>query len=104
MIITFSMVCQSISGQSIEKLEIEGKAYSVDLMGNVYWTNGQTLVKYHPETDEQYEYTDNFLGPVHSFDVSNPLKILVYHKAFNRIVFLDKTLSPIRSAVNLDEM
>ncbi|MEF8845576.1 MAG: hypothetical protein V5A59_08900 [Bacteroidales bacterium] len=98
------MMCQSISGQPVESLKLEGKKFSVDLMGNVYWTHDQTLIKYQPETGEQYEYSDNFLGPVHSFDVSNPLKILVYHKAFNHIVFLDKTLSPIRSAVNLDEM
>ena len=104
MMIIFSMVCQSISGQPVGKIDIEGKAYSVDLMGNVYWTHDQTLIKYQAGTGDKYEYSDNFLGPVHSFDVSNPLKILAYHKAFNRIVFLDKTLSPIRSAVNLDEM
>ncbi len=97
-------MCQSISGQPVETLKLEGEKFSVDLMGNVYWTHDQTLIKYQPETGEQYEYSDNFLGPVHSFDVSNPLKIFVYHKAFNHIVFLDKTLSPIRSAVNLDEM
>lgn len=104
MMITFSMVCQSISGQPVEKIETEGKTYSVDHMGNVYWIRNQTLVKYRVGTREKYEYTDNFLGPVHSFDVSNPLKILVYHKSFNHIVFLDKTLSPIRSPVNLDEL
>ena len=104
MVLTYSMVCQSISGQPVETLKLEGKKFSVDLMGNVYWTQDQTLIKYQPETGEQYEYSDNFLGPVHSFDVSNPLKILVYHRAFNRIVFLDKILSTIGSAVNLDEM
>lgn len=97
-------MCQDISGQPVETLKLEGKRYSVDLMGNVYWTQDHTLIRYQPETGEQYEYSDNFLGPVHSFDVSNPLKILVYHKDFNHIVFLDKTLSPIRSAINLDEM
>ena len=104
MILTTSSICQSILGQPVDKLEIEGKAYSVDLMGNVYWTSNQTLIKYQAGTGEQYEYTDNFLGPVHSYDVSNPLKVLVYHKSFNQIVFLDKTLSPIRSPVNLDKL
>lgn len=102
--ITFSVVCPSISGQPVETFNLPGESFSVDLMGNVYWTHNQTLIKYQPGTGEKYEYSDNFLGPVHSYDVSNPLKILVYHKAFNHIVFLDKTLSPIRPPVNLDEM
>ncbi len=103
-VISISAICKNISDKPIETLKIDGETFSVDLMGNVYWTRNQTLIKYQAGTGKQYEYTDNFLGPVHSYDVSNPLKILVYHKSFNHIVFLDKTLSPIRSPVNLDEL
>ncbi|MFP4620162.1 MAG: hypothetical protein ACLFM7_02550 [Bacteroidales bacterium] len=104
MVTSIFVICQSISAQPVETLEIQGETFSVDHMGNVFWSHNQTLYKYQTGTGEKYEYTDNSSGSIHSFDVSNPLKILVYHKAFNLIVFLDNNLSPIRSAVNLNEM
>jgi hypothetical protein len=99
-----SVPLEGPAGEPVKTFTIEGNTFSLDLMGNVYWTRGSTLIKYKTETDEKLEYTNNFLGPVHSFDVSNPLKILVFYKSFNRLVFLDKSLSPIGSPVNLDQM
>jgi hypothetical protein len=92
------------SNQPIDSLKIPADNFSVDLLGNVYYTDKQALIKYKVGTEEKIEYANNFLGPIYSFDVSNPLKILVFHKNFNRIVFLDQSLAAMRSPVNLDKI
>ncbi|MBN2669516.1 MAG: hypothetical protein JXR60_09825 [Bacteroidales bacterium] len=73
----------------------------IDELGNIYKIYPQKLV-----TEKQgkiYEYTNRFLGPIHVVDISNPLRILVYFKESNTVVFLDNSLSPIGNEIQLDE-
>jgi len=88
----------------IQKVPLPAERFSVDMMGQVYWSEDATLIRLDPASGDKTEYTNTFLGAIHSWDASNPLKILVFHKDFNTLVFLDKTLSPIRSPVNLDQV
>ncbi|MBS3806034.1 MAG: hypothetical protein KGY60_00890 [Bacteroidales bacterium] len=88
----------------IKKVPVPAKHYSVDIMGHIYWSQDATLIRLDPATGEKTEYTNTFLGDIHSWDASNPFKIGVFHKDFNTLVFLDQSLSTIRSPVNLDEL
>ena len=88
----------------IKTLPMPVNEFSVDILGQIYWAEGSTLYRYNPATDEKIEYSNAFLGDIHSWDASNPLKILVFHKDYNTLVFIDKNLSQIRSPIPLDQL
>ncbi|MCK7537529.1 MAG: hypothetical protein MZV63_44530 [Marinilabiliales bacterium] len=41
---------------------------------------------------------------IHSVDVSDPFRILIFYKGFNRIVFLDNKLSELLSNIQLNDL
>ena len=88
----------------INKIPMPSERFTVDIMGHVYWSQEATLFRLDPATGEKTEYTNTFLGNIHSWDASNPFKILVFHKDFNTLVFLDQSLAPIRSPIHLDQL
>ena len=87
----------------IDSVKISGNQFKVDILGNIYWTEYNTLKKYSPESRSVIEYTNTFLGEIAKYDVSNPLKILIYYNTQNQILYLDKNLSEIISPLSLDQ-
>jgi len=103
---SISLGAQENSGYQLKKkIPVDNRVFKIDVFGNIYYTKeDHTLVKYDLSSEEKIEYTNNFLGSVTSYDVSNPLKILLFYGDYNQIVFLNNQLSEIRSPVNLDEL
>lgn len=109
--VTFCFTLISFTGFSesetestlIDSLQIEGSQFKVDILGNIYWTEGNTLKKYATESRSVIEYTNTFLGKITKYDVSNPLKILIYYSTQNKILYLDQNLAPIISPLSLDQ-
>lgn len=85
------------------KLLIEGKfnAMAIDPQGLLYAVSDATLYKYTADGKLLYSYTDNMLGRIHSIDVDNPLKIMVFYQESGSIVFLNDKLAPIGDAIDL---
>jgi hypothetical protein len=76
--------------------------FSVDNLGNVYliFQNGQ-LKKLRPNGDSLAVFNNvRKFGKLHSIDVSNPLKVLLYYRDFGTIVILDRFLNE-RSTIDL---
>lgn len=76
--------------------------FSVDNLGNMYlvFQNGQ-LKKLKPNGDSLAVFNNvRKFGKLHSIDVSNPLKVLLYYKDFGTIVILDRFLNE-RSTLDL---
>lgn len=78
--------------------------FSVDNLGNIYLVNDQELVKHLPNTKFFARYSNLRLGTITSIDVMNPLKILVYYRDFQQIVFLDNQLSVNSEVVSLEKL
>lgn len=77
-------------------LPLEARFATADNLGHVYvLTNFHTLEKYAPDGRLLARYTNNRLGPAHSVDVSNPLKVFVWFADFRAVVFLDRSLTPL---------
>ncbi len=57
-----------------------------------------TLTRYNQDLEVLYKYADNTLGKIQHVDVNNPLKVLVYHRDYGIISYLDNTLALIRKA------
>jgi hypothetical protein len=78
--------------------------WHTDQMGNIYLARGNSILKYDSGLSPVAEYSSPHLGDVFSVDVSDPLRILVYYKDHNQLVWLDNYLNEIRSPLRLDQL
>ncbi len=90
--------------QLVKTVDVEGDMYGSDPMGNVYVVKDNSLKKFSNQHIQASHYTNTFLGNIHSIDVSDPLRILVFYKDYNQIVWVDNFLSEIRSPIWLDDI
>ncbi len=75
--------------------------FDVTPMGHIYIVNGSQIKKINSKGKILCSYSNNSYGNIASVDSSHPLKLLVYYPDFNQIIFLDRYLSPIGSAIDL---
>lgn len=75
---------------------------AIDNLGNVYvLSSTDQLKKYNSNGDSVAAYNNvRRYGKLHSMDVSNPLKLLLYYKDYSSIVILDRLLA-VRSSIDL---
>lgn len=78
--------------------------FTTDQFQNIYLVRKTKIIKINPEKDHKINYSNTLFGNITSIDVSDPFRILIFNKDFNKILFLDNTLSEISSPINLDEL
>ena len=78
--------------------------FTVDNLGNIYTVREDELIKYLPNGKLFARYSNLKLGSISSVDVTNPLKILLYYRNFQQIIFLDNQLSVNSNIVALDRV
>lgn len=88
----------------IKQFTAKSAIVKTDAVGNIYTINGNNVTMYDFEGQKQYSYSNSFFGNITSIDVSDPMRILVFYKEFNKIVFLSNKLSEIGSAIELDNL
>src|SRR3972149_5745424 len=88
----------------METIPFTGNFFEIDQLGNFYLINSNTLVQYSPNLVKKQQYTNNFSGKVTHIDVNDPLRILLFYKDFNQVVFLDRALSLLGSPVDLGQL
>lgn len=98
-IILLSILYFNSSAQSEEKLIAKDISfYKVDEIGNVYYVDKfNTLTKYEPNVPRYIKYADVKSGRIHSIDVSNPLRVIVFYADQFVLKFLDVNLTEINS-------
>ncbi len=85
-------------------IQVHALFFNTDNLKNIYAvTIENQVVKYDSTGLLLHTYSNKLLGQPTSLDVSNPLKLMVYYKDFNTIVWLDNTLSEI-SETNLSSL
>ncbi len=103
-ILFFFLVFQSTNYKLINKLEKTGDYFFTDNLQNIYLIQNNQLIKYDIQGNQTAIYSNNYLGQIFSVDVSNPLRILLFYKDYNQIVFLDKNFIEIFSPIILDDL
>ncbi|MGE0566558.1 MAG: hypothetical protein AB7O73_01300 [Bacteroidia bacterium] len=78
--------------------------FEIDNLGNFILVNQNELLKYKPDGTYFNRYSNLKLGPIFSLDATNGLRLLVYYKDFQQIVFLDSQLSSNSSPVSLENL
>jgi hypothetical protein len=83
--------------------EIDKNFYSVtvDELGYIHACDATVLHKYDKYGEFLFSYSDLAVGQISSFDVSNPMKILVFFKDFLTLTFLDNKLA-VQQKIRLD--
>src|SRR5688572_3667151 len=76
--------------------------FEADNFGNIYTVKNEELCKYLPNGKRHARYSNLRYGNITSLDVSNPLKILLYYRDFQQIIFLDNQLSVNSNPVSLE--
>lgn len=77
---------------------------TVDNLGNMYVIKEDELVKYLASGKYFARYSNLRLGNITSVDVTNPLKLVLYYRDFQQIVFLDNQLSINSEEVSLEQL
>jgi hypothetical protein len=90
--------------QFIGKIESDCNRFSVDPLANIYLICGQGIRKYDINLKKTGDYSNSYLGNISYADVSDPLRIMIYYRELNQVVWLDNFLQEIRSPVKLDDL
>ncbi len=85
-------------------LKITGDQFFSDPIGNIYIIQGNRIQKYNNRLEKLADYSNVYLGNITSADVSDPLRILVYYREFNQVIWLDNFLLELRSPLRLDDL
>lgn len=85
-------------------LRVKSNFFTTDNLANIYLVKEDELIKYLPSGKIFGRYSNLKLGSISTVDATNPLKILVYYKDFQQIVFLDNQLSQNSDVVPLERL
>lgn len=77
--------------------------FRIDPLGNCYYQKGSDIIKLNSQGKELVRYSMKDLGTPTSFDVSNPMRILIFYAEFAVIRILDNNLVD-QSEINLRNM
>lgn len=83
----------------------EKKSYiKIDGFGNIYVINDNEIVKYNASGVLQKKFSTKRYGKIDFVDAMNPLKLLVYYKDFQQIMFLDDQLTETSSMISIETL
>lgn len=75
---------------------------SIDDFGNTYVITKSEILKYNVAGELIKSFSTKRYGSIDFVDVTNPLKILVYYKDFQQIIFLDNQLTASSNMISLE--
>ncbi len=107
LLIIVIFVCSAfIQQEKVERVAIKTKLdhFSIDNIGNIYSFKDEELVKYLPTGKFFARYSNLKLGNISTVDATNPLKLLLYYRDFQQIVFLDDQLTQNSESISLESL
>ncbi len=88
----------------IIKLNSQPDLFNVDKIGNIYVYHHQELKKYSSKGVLLGQYSNYNSGKLHSIDVTDPFKIMLFYRDFNQLTFLDNKLNPIGNPISINDL
>jgi len=79
-------------------------SFTTDNLENSYLIKKNILEKYDAEGILQKSFSHKSLGDISFADARDPLKILLFYKAFQQIIFVDNMLAPSGLPISLDAL
>ncbi len=78
--------------------------FTLDNLGNYYLIKDGEIIKYLANGKYFSRYSNKKLGTITSVDATNALRIMLFYKDQQQVVFLDNQLSQKTDAVSLEAM
>lgn len=75
-----------------------------DGFGNIYVINNDEITKYNSVGVAQKKFSTKRYGKIEFVDATNPLKILVYYKDFQQLLFLDNQMTASSDMISLEKI
>ena len=86
------------------KFTKKNNGIKTDTFGNIYVMSTNEISKYNAKGILQKTFSNKRYGKISFLDATNPLKILVYYKDFQQIVFLDDQLTLSNNPISLENL
>ncbi len=106
-VLILSFICVAFVKQEQPKrmvIKTKSDFFTVDNIGNILTVNHEELVKYQPTGKFFARYSNLKLGNITTVDAMNPLKLLLYYRDFQQIVFLDNQLTSNSEPISLEAL
>lgn len=100
----FLLIIPQPGYELVTSVKVTGEQHYSDPFGNIYIVKAGEIRRFDNEYKEAAYYSNSYLGKIYSVDLSDPLRILLYFKNYNQILWLDKYLAEIRSPLLLDQL
>lgn len=105
--ILFATLCLCFTLQSDKKLFIIKQSFhyfTTDNFNNTYLVNGEEISKYNNSGKLFLRFSSKRYGNITTVDATNALKILLYYKDFQQLIFLDSQLSQNGEPISLENL
>ena len=78
--------------------------FTTDNLRNTYLVQGEEIIKYNQSGKQLMKYSNKRFGNITMIDATNALKVLLYYKDFQQLVFLDNQLSQNGDMISLQDL
>lgn len=99
-----SFVFQTTDPVTRIKFTEQKSRLEIDGFGNMYVITNNEIVKYSATGNLQKKFSTKRYGKIDFVDAMNPLKLLVYYKDFQQIMFLDDQLTETSSMISIETL
>ena len=99
-----SFVCQTSNPSICIKFAEQKSHIDIDGFGNIYIITDNEIVKYNSAGILQKKFSTKRYGKIDFVDATNPLKILVYYKDFQQLLFLDNQLTESSAMISIEKL
>lgn len=99
----YSPLSGQVPGPVTVKFADKDSRAVADALGNIYVVRGDEIKKYNPFGIFLKTFSNKRYGRIEDIDISNPLKILVYYRDFQQVLFLDNQLTPATEVISLEK-
>ncbi|MES2761503.1 MAG: hypothetical protein V4677_04830 [Bacteroidota bacterium] len=99
-----SFVFQTTEPELHIKFPEQKSRIEIDGFGNIYVITDHEIVKYSATGNLQKKFSTKRYGRIDFVDAMNPLKVLVYYKEFQQLIFLDNQLTESSNMISLETL
>lgn len=106
-VVFVSCICLGFTLQSDKKLFIIKQSFNfftTDNLNNTYLINGEEISKYNNSGKLFLKFSSKRYGNITTVDATNALKVLLYYKDFQQLIFLDSQLSQNGEPISLENL
>jgi len=103
-LLLMSFVLQKDGNKLMYALSHKHNYLTVDNLGNLFLVKDNEIVKYLSGGKYFNRYSNLKLGNIHFVDATNALRVMLFYKDYQQLIFLDNQLTQKRNAVSLEDM